>query len=214
MRRLVFTLAAVFTMAIGLSAQSTAQSGSRATLGTVNSEPITEADLDWARQGHADAALGSLLVDVVDDRVLEQRGKNLGYAVSDDQMKAVIQNVKRLNGITSDEQLDAALQQEAHLTRTQWRSILERGAIASRVLGTDGLAQVSDEDARKYFDSHLDEFPLQTFESAKPDVIARMAADRATRKLVFKSYLQSLRNNATVVWTEPGLQQAYEQAAR
>jgi len=210
MRTIAFTLAAVFTVAAGLSAQT----GSSATIGTVNSEPITQADLDWARQGRADAALGSVLVDVVDERVLVQRGKNLGYAVSDDQMKAVIQNVKRLNGITSDEQLDAALQQESHLTRAQWRSNLERGAIASRVLGTDGLAQVSDEDARKYFDSHLDEFPLRTFESAKPDVIARMAADRATRKLVFKSYLQSLRNNATVVWTEPGLQQAYEQAAR
>lgn len=50
-----------------------------------------------------------------------------------------LENVKRVNGITSDEQLDAALKQD-NLTRAQLRSNWERVAITWRVLGTEGLA--------------------------------------------------------------------------
>jgi len=210
---MALALVGVLAFPVGLWAQNTAPIGSAVTIGTVNGEPITRADLDRGRSGHVDTPLGNLLLDLIDERVLVQRGKTLGYEFTQQQYEAILRNVEKQNGITSDDQLDAALE-KSNLTRGQLRSNWERSAIASRVLGTEGLAQVSDEDARRYFDSHLDQFPLQTFDSARPHVLARATADRTTHNRVFRSYLQSLRNGATIVWAEPGLQQAYEQAAR
>jgi hypothetical protein len=183
------------------------------TIATVNSEPVTRADLDRVRNGHTDASLGSSLVDLINERVLVQRGKSLGYAFSDQQYEATLQNVKRVNGLTSDAQLDAALESD-HLTRAQLRSNWEGMAISSRVLGTEGTTRVPDEDARRYFESHPDEFPLQSFESAKPDVLARLTTGKTAHDIVFQSYLQLLRSEAKIVWTDADLQRAYEQAAR
>ena len=210
---MAFALLGVLGVTAGLWAQNTTSPGSAATIAIVNSEPVTQADLERVRDGNADTPVGSLLVELIDERVLAQRGRTLGYTFGEQQFEVILENVKRQNSITSDEQLDTALEQ-SHLTKAQLRSNWERTAIAARVLGTEGQAYVSDEDARRYFDSHRDEFPLQTFDTAKPDVLARLTADRTTHNLVFTSYLRSLRNGATIVWTEPGLQQAYEQAAR
>jgi hypothetical protein len=74
----------------------------------------------------------------------------------------------------------------------------------------------TDADARRYFDAHLDEFPLQTFELAKSDVIERLKANMNLQDVVetAKPFLLSQRSRATLVWTQPDLQQAYDQAAR
>ena len=93
MRLTALTLLAVLAFAVGVWAQNTTSSGSSVTIATVNSEPITRADLDRVRRGHADASLGSLLLDLVDERVLVQRGRNLGYAVGEQQLKTIVENV-------------------------------------------------------------------------------------------------------------------------
>ena len=210
---------ALFAMSVSLTAQNAAPPGSTATIVTVNGEPITQADLDAARSANAGTPVGRVLVDVIDERLVAQRGTNLGYVLSDQHYQRILENVKRQNNITTDERLDAALK-ESNMTRLQLRANLERTLVVSRVLREDALAQVpfTDEDARRYFDMHLDEFPLQTFELAKPDVIERLNADTSRRNVVLWSHLQpyllSLRRTATMVWSRPDLQQAYEQAAR
>lgn len=213
MRSMAGMAVAVLALSVGLPAQNAAPPGSPATIVTVNREPITQADLDRARRADAGTPLGRLLVDLIDEQLLVQRGKNLGYELGDQQYQAILENLKTQNRITSDEQLDAALT-ESNMTRMQLRANLERSLVASRVLRAEGLAQVSDEDALRYFNTHLDEFPLQTFEVAKSDVIERLKADTSRRSIVLGPYLLSLRSSATIVWMQPDLQQAYDQAAR
>jgi hypothetical protein len=205
----------LLVLSISPLAQNAAQPEPSAVIATVNGEPVTQADVNRVRRAPADIPLGRSLVDLIDERLLVQRGKSLGYAVSDQQYQVILENLKKMNHVASDEQLYAGLTR-SNMTPAQLRTNLERTVIASRVQQTEGLAQLSvtDEDARRYFNGHLDEFSLQTFEAARGDVIARLKADKTTQDSALKPYLRSLRSRATVIWSRPDLQAAYEQAAQ
>src|SRR5438132_14318946 len=53
-----------------------------------------------------------IVVDAVDEMVVVQRGRELGYKLSDEQFKSVIENIKKENKIDSEEQFQAALKSE------------------------------------------------------------------------------------------------------
>src|SRR5215467_9101618 len=101
----------------------------------------------------------SLLVNVVDEILVVQRGKELGYKLSDDQFKSVLENLKTQNKIENEEQLVAALKQE-NMTMSDLRRNLERQMIASRVQQAEvfGRVAVTEDEARKYYDQHINEF--------------------------------------------------------
>jgi peptidyl-prolyl cis-trans isomerase SurA len=106
-----------------------------------------------------DEVTPQIIVDVVDDMVVVQRGKELGYRLSDDQFKTALDSIKRENKIENDEQLQAALKQE-NMTMADLRRNLERTMISARVEQNEVLGRVgvSEEEARKYYDSHVSEF--------------------------------------------------------
>ena len=54
-----------------------------------------------------------IMVDAVDEMLLVQRGKELGYKLSDEQFKGVLDNIKKENKLESEEQFQAALKAEA-----------------------------------------------------------------------------------------------------
>jgi peptidyl-prolyl cis-trans isomerase SurA len=100
-----------------------------------------------------------LLVSAVDEMLIIQRGKELGYKVSDEQYKQILDNLKTQNKIETDEQLVAALKQE-NMTVADLRRNLERTVIAQRVQQAEvfGRVAVTDDEAHKYYDSHMTEF--------------------------------------------------------
>ena len=100
-----------------------------------------------------------LLVSAVDEMLIVQRGKELGYKVSDEQYKQILDNLKTQNKIENDEQLVAALKQE-NMTMVDLRRNLERTVIAQRVQQAEvfGRVAITDEEAHKYYDSHVTEF--------------------------------------------------------
>jgi peptidyl-prolyl cis-trans isomerase SurA len=100
-----------------------------------------------------------LIVNIVDEMLLLQRGKELGYRMGDDQFKSILENIKKDNKMETEEQFEAALKQE-NLTLPELRKNLERQVIMSRVQQTEVVAKVTvnEEEARKYYDEHLSEF--------------------------------------------------------
>ena len=72
--------------------------------------------------------------------LLVQRGKELGYTLSDEQFKSVLDNIKKDNKIETDEQFQAALKQE-NMTLADLRRNLERQMIVSRVQQNEVLGQ-------------------------------------------------------------------------
>jgi parvulin-like peptidyl-prolyl isomerase len=101
----------------------------------------------------------ALLVGVVDEMLVVQRGKELGYKLSEEQFKSVVDNLKTQNKIESEEQLLAALKQE-NMTMADLRRNLERQMIYSRVQQAEvfGRVALTEDEARKYYDSHISEF--------------------------------------------------------
>lgn len=100
-----------------------------------------------------------IMVDAIDEMVIVQRGKELGYTLSDQQFKSVVDNIRKENKIETDEQFQAALKAE-NLSMADLRRNLERSMISQRVQQNEVMAKigVTDEEAKKYYDSHLNEF--------------------------------------------------------
>jgi peptidyl-prolyl cis-trans isomerase SurA len=143
----------------------------------VNGEVFTKTDLEerqvqalrqMGQQGDAndaqlrqklDEVTPQLIVNVVDEMLLLQRGRELGYRMGDDQFKSVLESIKKDNKIESDEQFQAALKQE-NMSLSDLRRNLERTMIVQRVQQNEVLGKiaVSDEEARQYYDAHVNEF--------------------------------------------------------
>jgi len=141
----------------------------------VNGEIITKTDLEQ-RQIAAirqrpeaqnlrgdDAALAQLLseltpqviVDAVDELLLIQRGKELGYTLGDEQFQSILENIRKENKIESDEQFQAALKQEG-MTMLDLRRQLEKQMLVNRVQQTEvmGKIGVTDEEVKAYYDAN------------------------------------------------------------
>ena len=145
----------------------------------VNGEIITKTDLEQrqiaairqrpevqALRGD-DAALAKLLsevtpqviVDAVDELLLIQRGKELGYAMGDEQFQSILENIRKENKIETDEALQAALKQEG-MTMLDLRRQLERTMLVQRVQQTEIMQklQVTDTEMKAYYEAHKNEF--------------------------------------------------------
>ena len=106
-----------------------------------------------------DEVTPDLMVNVVDEMLIVQRGRELGYRLADDQFQSILESIKKDNKIESEEQFQAALKQE-NMTMADLRKQLERQMIVSRVQQNEVLGKigVSDDEARRYYDSHVGEF--------------------------------------------------------
>jgi peptidyl-prolyl cis-trans isomerase SurA len=100
-----------------------------------------------------------IMVDAVDEMLVVQRGKELGYRLGDDQFKSVLDNIKKENKMESEEQFQAALKAE-NMTLADLRRNLERQMIQQRVQQNEVLGKigVTDDEARRYYEAHLNEF--------------------------------------------------------
>jgi parvulin-like peptidyl-prolyl isomerase len=100
-----------------------------------------------------------LLVSSVDEMLLVQRGKELGYKMSDEQFKRVLDNLKTQNKIENDDQLNAALKQEG-MTMADLRKNMERQMLYSNVQQVEVFSRiaVTDDEAKKYYETHMNEF--------------------------------------------------------
>jgi peptidyl-prolyl cis-trans isomerase SurA len=100
-----------------------------------------------------------LIVSVVDEILVVQRGRELGYRLTDEQFNSYLDNIKKESKIETEEQFQAALKQEG-LTLPELRKNIEKTAIVSRVQQNEvvGKIAVSEEEARRYYDAHKEEF--------------------------------------------------------
>ncbi len=99
------------------------------------------------------------IVSVIDEMLLLQRAKELGYAVSDAQFAQVIESIRKDNKIESDEQFEAALKGEG-ITLAQLKQMLSKrmliGQVQQREIG--GRVSVTEAEERAYYDANPSEF--------------------------------------------------------
>jgi peptidyl-prolyl cis-trans isomerase SurA len=160
-----------FLLAAGVSAEIIEQ-----VLVKVNGEILTKTDLEQ-RQVQALRARGiqpadddalkkaiaeitpPLLVETIDEMLLVQRGKELGYKMNDEEFNRVVTRIRTDNKLDTEEAFLGALKQEG-LTLTELRSSLERQMLVSRVQQAEvyGKISITEEEARKYHADHVNEF--------------------------------------------------------
>jgi peptidyl-prolyl cis-trans isomerase SurA len=146
----------------------------------VNGEVFTKSDLE-ARQADALRELGQdvdakklgdeqlraaidkvtpqVLAGVVDEMLLMQRGKELGYKLSDEQFASVLDSIKKDRKLETDEQFQQALK-DSNMTLADLRRQIEKSVVMDRVRQSEVLSKIaiSDEEARRYYDAHKSEF--------------------------------------------------------
>jgi peptidyl-prolyl cis-trans isomerase SurA len=144
----------------------------------VNGEIITKTDLEGRQiaalrqknpnlRPESDAALKaalaevtpSVIVDAVDEMLMVQKGKELGFTMTTERFNSIVENIKKENKIESDEALVAALKSE-NMTMADLRKQLERTMMVQQVQQQEIMQklQVTDTELKAYYEAHKDEF--------------------------------------------------------
>ncbi|OFV93272.1 MAG: hypothetical protein A3H95_05640 [Acidobacteria bacterium RIFCSPLOWO2_02_FULL_64_15] len=128
-----------------------------------------------------DEIMPQLMVDAINELVVVQRGKELGYVLSDEEFKRVVDNIRKENKLETEEQFQAALKGEG-LTMADLRRNLERQMIYQRVQQTEVLGRVgvTDEEARRYYDTHMNEFTTPASVTVREILIPVPSDERGT----------------------------------
>jgi peptidyl-prolyl cis-trans isomerase SurA len=121
--------------------------------------PNLRPDSDEALQKALTEVTPQVIVDAIDELLVVQRGKELGFTMSTEQFNSILENIKKENKIESDEALAAALKQEG-MTMADLRRQLERTSLVQRVQQQEVMSklQVTDTELKAYYDAHPNEF--------------------------------------------------------
>ena len=120
-----------------------------------------------------------LILNAVDELLLVQRGRELGYVMSDEQFKSVLDNIKKDNNIDTDEKFQEALKQEG-MTLADLRRQLEKNMLESRVQQNEVLAKISvtEDEAHAFYDAHKTEFTTPSELMLREILLAVPTTDR------------------------------------
>jgi peptidyl-prolyl cis-trans isomerase SurA len=122
---------------------------------------VTAADLknDAELKKALDEITPQILVDAVDEMLVLQRGRELGYKMGDEQFKSIVDNIRKENKLEDEAQFQAALKQEG-MTLADLRKTLERQLVVSRVQQVEvwNKIGITETEARGYYEEHQSEF--------------------------------------------------------
>lgn len=120
-----------------------------------------------------------VIVNAVDELLLVQRGKELGYALGNEQFRGILENIKKENKIETEEAFLAALKQE-NMTMEDLRRQLERQMLVSRVQQVEvaGKIAVSDEEVLKFYETSKEKFTTQPQLTLREILVAVSATDK------------------------------------
>jgi peptidyl-prolyl cis-trans isomerase SurA len=115
-----------------------------------------------------DEVTPEIIVSSVDEILLLQRAKELGYTMTEEQFQGVLDNIKKENNIDTEEKFQVALKQEG-MTLNDLRKALERQMLVGRVQQAEVSSRidVTEEEEKRYYDEHGNEF------AAVPSIMLR-----------------------------------------
>jgi hypothetical protein len=195
------------------------------TLVTVNGETLTRMDLQRRQRNvqlapitqppvdPASPPAERVLVESIDEILIVQHGRQLGYLLSDEQFRSVVANIRANQKLETESAFDEALTRQ-DLTVGDLRLSLERQMIYQRVVFNEVFSKVAvtENDARSYFAAHADQFPQVSYERVRD----RIRDDLLTgnRQQAFGAYLARLRSQAVFEWATADLKRTYDALAR
>ncbi|MFN8059449.1 MAG: peptidylprolyl isomerase [Vicinamibacterales bacterium] len=100
-----------------------------------------------------------LVLAAVDELLLQQRGRELGFKMTDDNFKRIVEQIRTENKLESEAQFEAALKQEG-MTLLDLRKALERQMLVTQVQQQEvmGKIAITDDEAKAYYEQHRTDF--------------------------------------------------------
>lgn len=140
-----------------------------------NFRPASDAELQQALV----EVTPDLIVNAIDEMLLVQRGRELGYALGTEQFQGIVDNIKKENKIETEEQFQAALEQEG-LTLDDLRRQVERQMLVSRVQQVEvaGKISVSEDDVKKFYEENRESFTTEPQLTLREILIAVPTTDQ------------------------------------
>ena len=129
------------------------------------------------------------MVSAIDEMLITQRGRELGYKMGDEQFNSVLENIKKDNKIESDEQFQTALKAENMQNDIAIQPVIEGYGVFPMPIGDKGVAMV---DARDIADVAVAEL-LRRDRAAEP--LPRLTLDVAGAEVV-------TGRSAAAVWSD------------
>jgi hypothetical protein len=149
------------------------------------------------------------IVEAVDQLIIVQAARQSGFILSDDRFEQLVATMRERRGLANEEQLAAALKRES-VSLDELRRSFERHMAWSRLrLDVLSRSQVTEEEARTYYDSHRSEFALSSFEQAKAEIVRSLSTPERDAQ-AWDAYVKSLRAQAVLEWRDAALRSAYE----
>lgn len=120
-----------------------------------------------------------LVLDAVDELLMVQRGRELGFVLGDTQFNQIVENIKKENNLTDEARFQEALKAEG-MTLADLRRSLERQMLVSQVQQQEILQRISinDEEAREYYTANMGEFTTPAQITLREILIAVPVTDR------------------------------------
>jgi peptidyl-prolyl cis-trans isomerase SurA len=226
MRRSAISLALLTVCSVGLAAQAEII---EQILVKVNGEILTKSELEQRQivalrqrdpnfRPASDAELQKALVeitpgvivDAVDELLLVQRGRELGYSLGEEQFQNIVENIKKENKLESEEQFQQALKQEG-MTLQDLRRQLERNMLVTRVQQIEvmGKISVSEDEVAKFYESNKNSFTTPPTVTLREILVAVPETDKGINVAAddeAKAKIEDLRKR--VIAAEPFAQLA------
>lgn len=168
-------------------------------------DPNLRPDNDAALKKALAEITPAVIVDAVDELLILQRGRELGYAMSNEQFDSIVENIKKENKLEDEEQFQAALKQEG-MTMADLRKQLERTMIIQRVQQTEVMSklQVTDAELKMYYDGHKETFTTKPQLTLREILVSVPVSDRGVNVgLEEEAKLKAEDNRKRLVAGEP-----------
>jgi len=161
---------------------------------------VKAAETDAVIQRELQQITPPLIVEAVDNMILVQRARELGYKMTDDQYQKFVENLKADNHLQDDAAFNKALAEQG-LTKEQLRKNLEEGYLRQAVQQSEIMshAQMTDQEARQYYAAHQAEF-MTPAKVVLREILVAVPTESSNGQASFNAGLdEAARAKATVI---------------
>lgn len=122
---------------------------------TSGSQPTTDADLVRVLREVTPEVIST----AIDELLLTQRGRELGYELTDEMFTEMVDGIREENNLNTEEEFASALAAEG-MTLPDLRQLFERQMLISQVQQVEVLSKVTltEVEAREYYDENIEQF--------------------------------------------------------
>jgi peptidyl-prolyl cis-trans isomerase SurA len=170
----------------------------------VNDQPITSSEFEVRCVAELRGATPDLnarrriLDEMIQEKLLEERARQLGVQASDEEVEEAVERVKRQYNLATDAEFDAALAQ-TKLTRDELKNQLRQSITMQKVVGREvtGKISMSDDVLRLEYERRKDELYKLPEQAKVSEIVIRFSADDAEARQAAAAKIEEARAKVT-----------------